>query len=599
VSPPPEFPALRTNEYRDTWAGQVLADRVNSQARVAGWVHRRRDHGGLIFIDLRDRTGLVQLVFNPDESGGAFELGQRLRSEDVISAAGEVVRRSPETVNPQLATGEFELRVREATRLAGADTPPFEIESFSGEVGEEMRLRYRYLDLRRRPMAHAIELRHRTVRAIRSFLDGEGFLDVETPVLTRSTPEGARDFLVPSRLQQGSFYALPQSPQLFKQLLMVAGFERYYQIARCFRDEDLRADRQLDFTQLDLEMSFVERDDVIDLNERLLAHVLGEMGIDLSLPLPRIGYDEAIARYGSDKPDLRYGLELTELTESLRETEFKAFRGPIEEDGVVKGLNAGARDLSRAELDGLVEEAKGLGAKGLVWALREGEGWRSPVAKFLSVEEIAAMNEALDAGEGDLLLLAADSPKLASSVLGGLRVRLAERFGLIPADRHELAWIVDWPLFERNEEDERWDPLHHPFTSPAGELDPDRPGDGRALAYDVVWNGVELGGGSIRINRPDVQRAVFDVLGIPPEEAEARFGFLLEALRYGAPPHGGIAYGLDRIVALLHGTDSIREVIAFPKTASGTDPLTGAPAPVDDAQLRELGIQLRSARRAG
>jgi aspartyl-tRNA synthetase len=590
---PSGFPALRPNGYRDAWCGQVLGDRVGSELRVAGWVHRRRDHGGLIFVDLRDRTGLVQLVFNPDAAGGAFRLGHELRAEDVISVAGEVVRRDPETVNPELPTGEVEVRVAEGTLLADAETPPFEIESFSGEVGEEMRLRHRYLDLRRDRMRAAIELRHRVTAAIRQFMDGEGFLEIETPVLTRSTPEGARDFLVPSRLQRGSFYALPQSPQLFKQLLMIAGFERYYQIARCFRDEDLRADRQLDFTQLDIEMSFVEIEDVLDVNERLLARVLGGFGIEVSPPFPRIPYDEAIASYGTDKPDTRFGLELRDLTECVRGTEFNAFRATIEGGGAVRGLNAGRRELSRAELDKLVAEAQELGAKGLVWAVVEADGWRSPVAKFLSEEETAGMHEVLEASEGDLLLLVADRPDAASKVLGALRQRLAERFDLVPEGSQALCWIVDWPLFEWSEADNRWDPLHHPFTSPAGELDPADPGLARALAYDIVWNGIELGGGSIRINRPDVQRAVFEVLDIGREEAEARFGFLLDALRYGAPPHGGIAYGLDRWVAELHGTDSIRDVIAFPKAASGGDPLTGAPAPVDDAQLRELGIQLR------
>ena len=587
------FPALRPNGYRDTWCGQVLPDRVDSEVRVAGWVHRRRDHGGLVFIDLRDRTGVVQLVLNPDELGEAFRLGHELRSEDVLSARGQVVKRSPETVNADLPTGEVEVRVTETELLSDADTPPFEIESFSGEVSEEMRLRYRYLDLRRDRMREAIELRHRVAAAMREFLSGEGFLEIETPVLTRSTPEGARDFLVPSRLQRGNFYALPQSPQLFKQLLMIGGFERYFQIARCFRDEDLRADRQPDFTQLDIEMSFVDTDDVIDLNERLLAHVLQVCGVEVELPMRRLPYDEAIDRYGSDKPDLRFGLELEDLTEVFRGSEFNAFRQAIEGGAMVRGLNAGKREMSRADLDGLVEEATELGAKGLVWAVAEADGWRSPVAKFLSGDEIKAANEALGASEGDVVLLVADQPLLSAEVLGELRRRLGGRLGLIDPEANELVWIIDWPLLGWAHDEERWDPHNHPFTSPNGPFDPADPGAARAKAYDVVWNGWDIGGGSIRISDPKVQREVFEAIGIDAQQAEERFGFLLDALRYGAPPHGGIAYGLDRIVALAHGTDSIRDVIAFPKTASGADPLTGAPAQVDERQLRDLGISVR------
>jgi aspartyl-tRNA synthetase len=593
-------PALRGNAYRDTWCGEVLPDRVDSQARVAGWVNRRRDHGGLIFIDLRDRTGIVQLVFNPDSSGASFELAHKLRAEDVLTATGNVVRRSAETVNAELATGEVELLVTEAELLANAETPPIQVEGFSGEVGEDTRLRYRYLDLRREQMQQALALRHRVVAAMREFLDREGFLDIETPVLTRSTPEGARDFLVPSRQQQGSFYALPQSPQLFKQLLMMSGFERYYQVARCFRDEATRADRQAEFTQLDVEMSFVDGEDVLEVNERLLAHVFEAVGgPEIKLPMQRMCYDEAIGRFGTDRPDLRFGLELVDLGDALRETEFKVFRSVLEGGGSIRGINAGRREMPRSELDGLISRAQELGAKGLVWAFREGDGWRSPTAKFLSDEELSDLNRRLGAEEGDLLLLVADKRSVTDAVLGQMRLDLGEKFGLIDEDENRLVWIVDWPLLAWNEGEKRWDAMHHPFTAPADEFDPDDPDAARAQAYDVVWNGQELGGGSIRIHDAEVQEAVFAALGIDPETAAARFGFLLEALRYGAPPHGGIAYGVDRIVQRLSGAETIRDVIAFPKTASGFDLLTGAPAPVDELQLRELGVAIHKPKLPG
>jgi aspartyl-tRNA synthetase len=595
-----DTPTLRANAYRDAWCGEVLPERVDTEMRVAGWVNRRRDHGGLIFIDLRDRTGIVQLVFNPDSSGESFELAHKLRAEDVLTATGKVVRRSEDTVNSDLSTGEVELLVTGAELLAGSETPPFQVEGFSGEVGEDARLRYRYIDLRRGAMQEALALRHRVVQAMRDFLDGEGFLDIETPVLTRSTPEGARDFLVPSRQQAGSFYALPQSPQLFKQLLMVSGFERYYQVARCFRDEATRADRQAEFTQLDVEMSFVDVEDVIEVNERLLAHVFERVGgPQVEVPMQRMGYDEAMDRFGTDRPDLRFGLELVDLGDALRQTEFKVFRSVLEGGGSIRGLNAGRREMPRSELDGLISRAQELGAKGLVWAFREGDGWRSPTAKFLSEAELADLNQRLGAEEGDLLLLVADERPVTDAVLGQLRLDLGERFGLIDENENRLVWIVDWPLMEWNTGEKRWDALHHPFTAPAGEFDPDDPGSARAQAYDVVWNGQELGGGSVRIHDATTQEQVFAALGIDKETAEARFGFLLEALRFGAPPHAGIAYGVDRIVQRLSGAETIRDVIAFPKTASGFDLLTGAPAPVDDLQLRELNIGIHKPKLPG
>jgi aspartyl-tRNA synthetase len=596
----PDTPPLSANAYRDTWCGEVLPPRVDSEVRVAGWVNRRRDHGGLIFIDLRDRTGIVQLVFHPDTSGEAFALAHKLRAEDVLSASGSVVRRAAETVNAELPTGEVELKVAAVELLADSETPPFQVEGFSGEVGEDARMRHRYLDLRREGMREALMLRHRVTAAMREFLDGEGFVDIETPMLARSTPEGARDFLVPSSQQQGSFYALPQSPQLFKQLLMVAGFERYYQVARCFRDESTRADRQAEFTQLDIEMSFVDGEDIIAVNERLLAHVFERAGgPQIELPMQRMCYDEAMGRFGSDRPDLRFGLELVDLGEALAGTEFKVFRSVLEGGGSIRGINAGKREMPRSELDKLISRAQELGAKGLVWAFREGDGWRSPTAKFLSEAELAYLNTRLGAEEGDLLLLVADQRKVTDAVLGQMRIDLAERFGLIDENEHRLVWVVDWPLMEWNEGEQRWDSLHHPFTAPSGEFDPKNPGAARAQAYDVVWNGQELGGGSVRINRADQQQTVFAALGIDAETAEARFGFLLEALRYGAPPHGGIAYGVDRIVQRLSGAETIRDVIAFPKTASGFDLLTGAPAPVDDGQLRDLGIAPQKRKPAG
>jgi len=582
----------RPNLYRDAWCGQLTAERAATQARVAGWVHRRRDHGGLIFIDLRDRSGIVQLVFHPDTAPEAHEAAHGLRSEDVISASGTVSRRAPENVNPNLATGEIELGVAELELLADADTPPFPLDD-SEVVDENLRLRYRSLDLRRAPMQEALAVRHRVITTMREVLNGRDFLEIETPDLTRSTPEGARDYLVPARIQPGSFYALPQSPQLFKQLLMIGGFERYYQIARCFRDEDTRADRQPEFTQLDLELSFVEEDDVIECMEAVMSAVFEREGFSVAPPpWPRMTFAEAVSRYGIDRPDTRFGLELRDLGDPLRGTEFKVFAGVLDGGGVVRGINAGARELPRSELDALTELARQHGAKGLVWAfVQEGEeGWRSPIAKFLKPEEIAAINATLEASPGDLLLVVADQEATAGQALSALRMELARRFDLIDYSRHDIIWVVEFPAFFWNPEQQRWDAAHHPFTAPIGDLAD--PGKLRSRAYDLVLDGSEIGGGSIRIHDRAMQERVFELLGISHEEANARFGFLLDALRYGAPPHGGIAMGIERIVMAIAGRDSIRDVIAFPKAASGADPLTGAPAPVNPSQLRELGLRL-------
>ncbi|MEA2293117.1 MAG: aspartyl-tRNA synthetase [Solirubrobacteraceae bacterium] len=575
----------RANAYRDRWAGELRASDVGETVRVAGWVHRRRDHGGLIFIDLRDRSGLVQLVFHPESAPEAHALAETLRAEHVLTATGTVVAREAGNVNPRLATGEIELSVAAAERLAEAVTPPFPVDDDKA-VDELLRLQHRVIDLRREQMTRNMVLRHTIARSMRDYLNARDFLEIETPMLTRSTPEGARDFLVPARMAPGAFYALPQSPQLFKQLLMIAGYERYYQIVRCFRDEDLRADRQPEFTQLDLEMSFVEEDDVIGLMEGLMSRVFEEAGFGVApTPWPRMSYDDAMRRYGSDRPDLRFGLEIGDLEEAIAQTAFQVFAS----QETVRGLNAGTREVTRRELDELTEHAKRFGAKGLVWAVAGPDGgWERTSAKPVEEPVRAEISRALGAQPGDLLLIVADAQETAATVLGELRLELARRYELA-GEHHQILWVVDFPMFAYDEQAGRYDALHHPFTAPTGDWSD--PGKLKSRGYDLVLDGSEIGGGSIRINTAEVQQKVFDALGIGPEEAQARFGFLLDALRYGAPPHGGIALGLDRIVAIVAGEPSIRDVIAFPKTASGSDPLTGAPAPVDAQQLAELGLK--------
>jgi aspartyl-tRNA synthetase len=584
------------NQYRTKWAGDLRAGDVGQEVRVAGWVHRRRDHGGLVFIDLRDRAGLLQLVFHPDSAPGAHAAAHDLRGEAVISVLGKIVSRDPDTVNATLPTGEIELAVAELDVLATSPTPPFPIDE-DVAVDETLRLRYRALDLRREVMRDAIVLRHEVVATIRRELTAEDFLEIETPILTRATPEGARDFLVPARTHRGSFYALPQSPQLFKELLMFAGFERYFQIARCFRDEDSRADRQPEFTQLDVELSFVDEEGVMALTERVMSRVyeVGDFAV-AAAPWPRLPYAEAMARYGSDRPDTRFGLEIHDVSELVRGSEFRVFEGVLGAGGVVRALNAGPRELSRAEQEGLNEVVQRFGAKAVAPIYAGDAGWRGSLAKFFTTQAVESVNRELGASAGDLLLFVADREDVAAAALGALRLELGDRFGLIPEGRHDVVWITDFPMFEWSESDGRFTAVHHPFTAPApaagaSELDFSAPAALRSRGYDLVCDGVELGGGSIRINTPEIQREVFKVIGLSEQEADARFGFLLDALRYGAPPLGGIALGIDRIVAMIAGRDSIREVIAFPKTASGADPLTGAPAPVDALALRELGLR--------
>jgi aspartyl-tRNA synthetase, bacterial type len=561
-----------------------------------GWVHRRRDHGGLIFVDLRDRSGIVQLVFSPQTDAEAFAVAETLRNEYVVSVRGKVRRRIPGAENPELPTGDIEVDATHVQVLNRAGTLPFSI-SDRIDVDEAVRLRYRFLDLRRPSMQRVFIVRHKAAKAVRDFLDAEGFLEIETPMLTRSTPEGARDYLVPSRLHPGHFYALPQSPQLFKQLLMVAGFDRYFQIVRCFRDEDLRADRQPEFTQLDVEMSFVEAEDVMSIMERLIVYVFREAaGIELPTPFPRLRYDDAIDRFGSDKPDLRFPMELVDVSEIVRGSEFRVFTSALRQGGRVKVLNVkGKGDMSRRELDELTELAKQWGAKGLAWMAVEAGGVRSPIAKFLSEEVLQAVLKAAQAEPGDLLLFAADQREVAAEILGRLRLRLGRQIYKPDPMTFAPVWIVDWPLFHRDPETGKLESAHHPFTSPVDEdieLLDTNPAAVRAKAYDLVINGYELGGGSIRIHRRDVQEKVFRVLGLSDEQARDKFGFLLDAFEHGTPPHGGLAFGFDRLIMLLVGTDNIRDVIAFPKTQSATCLLTQAPAPVDEEQLKELHIRV-------
>lgn len=562
---------------------------------VMGWVQKRRDHGGVIFIDLRDRSGIVQVVFNPDIDHKSFEEADSLRSEYLVAIRGKVEPRPDGNVNPDMATGEIELNGFELEVLDSAKTPPFIIND-DIDVSEELRLKYRYIDLRRPKMKKIIALRHKVMKATRDYLDEQDFWEIETPILTKSSPEGARDFLVPSRVNPGSFFALPQSPQIFKQLLMVSGMERYFQIARCFRDEDLRANRQPEFTQIDMEMSFITQKDVYQVVDGLIRRLFDIVNIELPEQIPVMTYNEAIDRFGSDKPDLRFDMELKDISNIVKDSDFNVFSGTVSKGGQVKGINfKGGAVSPRSKIDGYTDFVKIYQAKGLAWIALKEDGIKSPIAKFLTENEINNIIENMDAKTGDLLLFVADTKKVIANSLGNLRLKIAQEEGLISKDSYEFLWVVDFPMFEYNEDEERYVAIHHPFTAPIEDdielLDSD-PGNVRSKAYDLVLNGEELGGGSIRINNRNLQEKVFDALKIDKDEAEDKFGYLLEAFEYGTPPHGGIAFGLDRIIMILGGTDSIRDVIAFPKTQKATSPLTNAPSHVSEKQLKELGIHI-------
>lgn len=582
---------------RTYFCGEVTEKAIGEKVTLKGWVQKRRDLGGLIFIDLRDRTGIVQIVFNPDVSPEALSLAEKVRTEYVLDVKGTVIARAEGTINENLRTGKIEIQAEELTIINEAKTTPFVIADKT-DVSEDVRLKYRYLDLRRPVMFETFKMRHQVTKAIRDFLDGEGFLDVETPILTKSTPEGARDYLVPSRVHQGEFYALPQSPQLFKQLMMVGGFERYYQIARCFRDEDLRADRQPEFTQIDIETSFMSQEDILALTEKMMQKVMKDVkGLEVTVPFPRMSYDDAMSRYGSDKPDTRFAMELVDLSETVKDSGFKVFASAVENGGQVKAINVkgAAANYSRKDIDALTEFVSVYGAKGLAWLKAEEDGLKGPISKFFAEEEQQALNAKLDVQAGDLLLFVADKKSVVADALGALRIKLGKELDLIDQSKFNFLWITDWPLLEFDEEADRYFAAHHPFTMPVREdlplLESD-PAHVKAQAYDLVLNGYELGGGSLRIFERDVQEKMFSVLGFTKEQAYEQFGFLLDAFEYGTPPHGGIALGLDRMVMLLAGRSNLRDTIAFPKTASASDLLTDAPGEVSEAQLDELHLAL-------